>query len=427
MGKLVIMSEKELYRLEVIKKVSEKRLSQVQAANQLHITTRQVRRLLQSYTSLGPEGLSSRHRNKPSNNKVSSSLIEVAIKLITDHYHDFGPTFAAEKLAELHNIYLSKETIRKLMIQSGLWIPRAQRLKRAYQPRYRRDCYGELIQIDGSEHHWFEDRGPKCTLLVYIDDATSQLMELQFVNAESTFNYFESTKRYLQRHGKPIAFYSDKFSVFRVNAKEAKGGDKITQFGRALSELNIDIICANTCQAKGRVERANKTLQDRLIKEMRLRGISTIKEANQFLPEFMESYNHKFGKTPLNTRDLHRKLEAYEDLDEIFCWKEDRTVSHNLTIQYNKVLYLLENTQENLKLTRKRVTVYDYSDNSLKIKYKGKEIRHSILHDRLQRVDPGTIVENKRLSSVLAFIQQQQEQRTWERSKSAPRRRTLEY
>lgn len=422
MGKLVIMSEKELYRLEVIKKVSEKHLSQVQAANQLHITTRQVRRLLRSYTSLGPEGLSSRHRNKPSNNKLSNLLIESAIKLIADNYHDFGPTLAAEKLAELHHIYLSKETIRKFMIQAGLWVPRAQRLKRAYQPRYRRDCYGELIQIDGSEHDWFEDRAPKCTLLVYVDDATSQLMELQFVNAESTFNYFESTKRYLQKHGKPIAFYSDKFSVFRVNAKEAKGGDKITQFGRALGELNIDIICANTCQAKGRVERANKTLQDRLIKEMRLRGISTIKEANQFLPEFMESYNHKFGKAPLNSRNLHRKLEAYEDLDEIFCWKEDRTVSQSLTLQYNKVLYLLENTPENLKLVRKRVTVYDYSGNTIKIKYKGKEIPYSILHDRLQRVNPGTIVENKRLSSVLAFIQQQQEQRTWERSKSTPRR-----
>ncbi len=331
MGKLFIMSKKELYRLEVIKKVSEKRLSQVQAANQLQITTRQVRRLLRSYISLGPEGLSSRHRNKPSNNKISNSLIEAAIKLITDNYHDFGPTFAAEKLAELHNIYLSKETIRKLMIQAGIWIPRAQRLKRAYQPRYRRDCYGELIQIDGSEHHWFEDRGPKCTLLVYIDDATSQLMELQFVNAESTFNYFESTKRYLQRHGKPIAFYSDKFSVFRVNAKEAKGGDKITQFGRALYELNIDLLCANTCQAKGRVERTNKTLQDRLVKELRLSNISTIAEANAYMPEFMKDYNQRFAKEPLQSGDAHRLLQKYEIIDEIFCFKQERTISNSLT------------------------------------------------------------------------------------------------
>lgn len=168
---------------------------------------------------------------------------------------------------------------------------RRARLKPVHQPRYRRDCVGELIRIDGSEHWWFEGRGPKCTLLVYIDDATSRLMHPQFVQSESTFDYFAATRTYLERYGKPVAFYSDKHGVFRVNKKDAVGGDGMTQFGRALHAMNIDIICANSSQAKGRVERANGKLQDRLVKEMRLCGIDTIEAGNAFLPAFMEAYN----------------------------------------------------------------------------------------------------------------------------------------
>ena len=181
------------------------------------------------------------------------------------------------------------------MIDAELWIPINNRLKRVHQPRNRRECFGEQIQIDGSPHDWFEGRGPKCTLLVYIDDATGKLIECQFVKSESTFTYFDSTRRYIEKHGKPVAFYSDKHSVFRTNKKDALGGDGVTQFGRALGDLNIDIICANTPQAKGRVERVNRTLQDRLIKEMRLMNISDAEQGNKFLPEFMAKFNKKFG------------------------------------------------------------------------------------------------------------------------------------
>src|SRR5713226_1298472 len=197
-----------------------------------------------------------------------------------------------------------------------------------HQPRYRRDCMGELIQIDGSEHWWFEGRGPQCTLLVYIDDATSRLMHLQFVESESTFDYFAATRAYLECYGEPVAFYSDKHGVFRVNKKDAIGGDGMTQFGRALHALNIDIICANSSQAKGRVERANGTLQDRLVKEMRLSGIDTIAAGNAFLPAFMEQYNARFAKAPFEDRDVHRALViGHDDLDDAFAWKEERTVS----------------------------------------------------------------------------------------------------
>lgn len=209
------------------------------------------------------------------NRQLVPGLAEFALGIIRDNYADFGPTLACEKLAELHDVVLAKETVRQLMVRAGLCIPRKMRAPRIQQPRYRRACVGELIQIDGCDHRWFEERGPACTLLVYVDDATSRLMQLHFVKSESTFTYFDATRGYLELHGKPLAFYSDKASIFRINNKNAAGGDGQTQFGRAMNELNITGICANTSSAKGRVERAHLTLQDRLVKELRLRKIST--------------------------------------------------------------------------------------------------------------------------------------------------------
>ncbi|KXG13898.1 Integrase core domain protein [Pseudomonas aeruginosa] len=235
------------------------------------------------------------------------------------------------------------------MVDAGMWVPRKQRPPKVYQPRNRRACCGELIQIDGSDHRWFEDRGPACTLLVFIDDATSQLMHLHFTEAESTFSYFTATRAYLERHGKPLAFYSDKASVFRSNHKAPQGGDGYTQFGRAMYELNIES-CANSSQAKGRVERANLTLQDRLVKELRLRGISNMADANAFAAHFMASYNARFAKPPRSEHDCHRPLHSDEDLELIFAWREARRVSQRLTVQYDKVLYLLADTPQSRRL-----------------------------------------------------------------------------
>ena len=181
--------------------------------------------------------------------------------IVRSKYADFGPTLASEMLLEKDELKVSRETLRKWMIEEGLWLSRRQR-RAFHQPRLRRERYGELIQIDGSEHRWFEQRGEPCTLLVFIDDATSQFMQLSFVPSESADTYFEALRGYLERHGCPVAFYSDKHTVFRVNRPDAKGGSGMTQFGRALAELNIEIMCANSSQAKGRVERANRTLQD---------------------------------------------------------------------------------------------------------------------------------------------------------------------
>lgn len=237
--------------------------------------------------------------------------------LIRDSYADFGPTLAAEKLRERHGIHLAKETVRRIMIDAGFWVPRRQRPPRIHQPRNRRSCLGELVQIDGSDHAWFEDRAPACTLLVFVDDATGRLLQLLFVPTESTLAYFAATRAYLERHGKPQAFYSDKAGVFRVNAKDNAEGRGYTQFGRALYELNIDIVCANTSQAKGRVERMNGTLQDRLVKELRLHGINSMEAANRFAPIFMADFNARFGKTPRSEFDAHRPLRGDENLARI--------------------------------------------------------------------------------------------------------------
>jgi hypothetical protein len=384
------------------------------------LSKRQVQRLVNQYRASGASGLISRHRDRPSNHRYPDSLREHVLALVRRYYTDFGPTLACEKLLERHEITLSVTAVRRWMIDDGLWTPRKRRQPSIHQPRPRRDRFGELVQIDGSDHYWFEDRAPRCTLLVFIDDATGRLLQLRFVQSESTFDYFLTTRNYLEEFGKPVAFYSDKHSVFRVNKVGATGGNGMTQFGRALHELNIDIICANSSQAKGRVERANKTLQDRLVKELRLREISTLSEANAYVPEFIEAFNSRFAREPRQSKNSHRSLEPELELDDIFCWREDRTVSKALTVQYDKVLYLLDKELPLTKrLPRKRVTIYDYADGTIAIKYKGLALPYTIF-DKAAQIDQGQIVSNKRLGAVLAFAKDQQSDKARQRSQKAP-------
>ena len=242
----ITMSMRELDRLKTIQRVVDRMLRVGQAAEGLGISCRQLARLVKRYESGGAAGLVSAKCGRPSNNQLDDGVASRAVALIRQRYPDFGPTLACEKLRELHGMSLSKETVRKLMIEAGLWKPRRQRAAQIHQPRNRRACVGELIQIDGSDHAWFEDRAEACTLLVYIDDATSRLMQLHFVPTESTFAYFEATRAYLERHGKPVAFYSDKASVFRSTQESTESGRGVTQFGRVLYELNIDSWCANS-------------------------------------------------------------------------------------------------------------------------------------------------------------------------------------
>jgi len=407
------MSAKELNRLEILGRVLERRSTQAQAAQQLGLGVRQVERLCRKLRVEGPRGLVSQKRGRVSNRRLPSELRERTLLLVQSCYSDFGPTLAAEKLRECHGVIVSVETLRRWMIDAELWLPRSQRDRRVHQPRHRRSCVGELIQIDGCDHAWFEDRSPKCTLLVYVDDATSRLMELRFVASESTFDYFAATRTYLERHGKPVAFYSDQATVFRATASEARKEGGSTQFGRALSELNIDIVCANTPQAKGRVERAHLTLQDRLVKELRLRGLSTPEAANAYAPEFMAAYNERFGKDPKSDHNAHRPVRDDEDLARIFSWQEDRKISKELTLHYRRGVYLIESNPETLALRGQRCRVHTYADGRIELRHGERSLPFRAFEAQ-RRVTQANVVSHKRLGDVLSKIQAKQRKRDQE-------------
>src|SRR5271155_4296257 len=393
------MSGRELQRIEVLSEVVAKKRTERSAAAGLGISTRQTRRLLTAYRDSGGSALIHKARGRASNNHLIAGVREYAMAIVRSKYADFGPTLASEMLLEKDELKVSRETLRKWMIEEGLWLSRRQR-RSFHQPRLRRERYGELIQIDGGEHRWFEQRGEPCTLLVFIDDATSQLMQLSFVPSESTDTYFEALRGYLERHGCPVAFYSDKHTVFRVNRPDAKGGSGMTQFGRALAELNIEIMCANSSQAKGRVERANRTLQDRLVKELRLPGACDMESGNALLPDFLDRFNKRFAIPAASAENLHRKLNVPSSrLDDILCHRE---------LHYGRRQIILNRSELSEELAGKYVEVYDFSDRPLEVRWTGHSLPYRVF-DKEQRVNQSAIVENKRLGHALAIVKAQQD------------------
>jgi transposase InsO family protein len=301
----------ELERAKVIEAYAKGELKAAVAALRLQISTRQVRRLQERFAQAGLVGIASRRRGKPSNNQLDVGVAQSAISIIRERYADFGPTLACEMLREHHDLALSKETLRRLMVEAGLWIPRNARSMALYQPRERRACLGELVQIDGSRHAWFERRREACALLVFIDDATGRILHLHFSETESTDSYFIAMQPYLEQHGKPRAFYADRAAVFR---SPAANRHPPTQFQRAVNELGIELICANSPQAKGRVERVNRTLQDRLVKQLRLDRIDDIDTANKWVGKFIERYNEQFSCAAHSQLDAHMPLLPGDDL-----------------------------------------------------------------------------------------------------------------
>lgn len=362
-----------------MQRLQERRLSQKEAAEMLGLSTRQIKRLFRAYKAQGAKGLVSKRRGQTSNNQLEEELVQQVIDLIYERYRDFGPTLAHEKLVEVHGLQLSRESVRRIMITEGVWKARRAKKPAVHQMRERRACFGELVQIDGSDHDWFEGRGPRCTLLAYIDDATGQLMEAWFAPAETFFAYCEATQHYLERYGKPVAFYSDKHGIFRVNQPRPLGTTSgLTQFGRAMQELDIQIICAHSPQAKGRIERAYQTLQDRLVKELRLRGISDIASANAYSPEFREDYNRRFAVLPRSSHDAHRPLLQTEHLDRILAYQETRILSRNLTLQFNKVIYQIQTKRPTYALRNARVTVCENPKGEIIILYKNQSLEFSL-------------------------------------------------
>jgi len=250
-------------------------------------------------------------------------------------------------------------------------------------------------------------------------------MRLLFVESESTFGYFEATRGYLEQHGRPVAFYSDKAGVFRINAKQPAGGHGETQFARALAELNIDILCASSPQAKGRVERAHQTLQDRLVKELRLREIATLEAANAFAPLFVADYNRRFGRTPQSAHDAHRPLREQDRLNEVLRWKEQRKLTHNLTVHYRRALYIVRATPVSLALRGKLVDVHETDDGTVMIRHGDVEL-HATLFHKDRRVRQQDVADNKELAAILRVIQSAQlEQDARKRTKPTLRQRRL--
>jgi transposase len=397
------MSGSELQRIEVLAEVLSRRRTEASAATILGISTRQTRRLVAAYRASGGASVIHKSRGRPSNNRLMEGIREYAVELVRSNYADFGPSLAAEMLLTKHDLKVSRETLRKWMMADGLWLSRRQR-RRFHQPRLRREAFGELIQIDGSDHRWFEKRGDACTLLVFIDDATSRLVQLRFVLSESTDSYLTAVHGYVLAFGCPVAFYSDKHVVFRVNKPNAAGGAGMTQLGRALAELNIEIICANSSQAKGRVERVNRTLQDRLVKELRLANISDMDAGNAFLPSFLLAHNERFAVTPVRSEDMHRPLSVSADkLTDILCHREQRYVGSQLTLSYDRKRIVLERNSVTEGLGGKYVDVYDFPDGRLEVRTKGLLLPYRVF-SKDQRISHTAIVENKRLGHALAVI-----------------------
>lgn len=399
MDEILPMSSKELTRLEVMQRLKDKRLVQKEAALQLGLSVRQVKRLWQKYKKQAAKGLISQRRGKTSNHRLEAEVVQQALDLLKKKYSDFGPTLAHEKLQECDQVRISRESVRKLMMAEGMWKPRRRKQEVVHQMRERRACFGELVQIDGSDHAWFEARGERCTLLVFIDDATGQLVELRFVTDESFFAYCEAARSYFERCGKPVAFYSDRHGIFRVNAAQALGSTPgLTQFGRAMQELDIQIICANTPQAKGRVERVIQTLQDRLVKELRLRNISSLEAGNAFLPEYRADFNRRFAVQPRSTHDAHRPLLPSDNLDRILTWQKQTSLSKNLTLQYNKIIYQIQTERPVYTLQKAPVTVCENAQGDVMILYKDKPLAYTTFK---KLPSQATVVDTKHLNRSL--------------------------
>lgn len=390
------MSIKEANRLSVMRQVDKKILSMKKASEEMGVSLRQAKRIRHRYLRHGEMGLMSKHRGKISPNRIDPKLKGEVLRILhREEYIGFGPTLAKEKLQQRHGTYLSDETLRKWMIEDGLWEAKKQRKRKVYQRRLRRSRFGEMLQGDGSRHAWFEDRGEICTLVLFIDDATGCLTAGSFVPAETTEAYQSILEEHLMHYGRPLALYVDKHSIFRTCRETLKAAD--THFGRVLRDLEIELICAHSPQAKGRIERANSTLQDRLIKEMRLLKISTIEEANRYLPTFFREFNQKFGKAPRSAEDAHRPLRKSDDLERIFARRSSRIVSKNLSFQYDGVFYQIKTNFSN-RFRHATVNIIERPGKPILIEAGGKEYPYTKWEKEARHEKP-KILDSKALEA----------------------------
>ena len=366
------MSRRETKRLHIIHQALDKRITQKTAAELIDLSSRQIRRILKRVRKEGDDGISHRSRGKASNRRVPQKVKDKTLKLYREKYGDFGPTFACEKLFDVHEIKLSDETLRLWLNQES--IPYEKRKGRKHrQWRERKHHFGEMIQMDGAHHDWFEGRGPECVLMGYIDDATGKVNG-RFYDYEGTMPAMDSFKRYIKRYGIPQSVYLDKHSTYKSNAKQSLDDEledkkPMSQFERSLTELGVTVIHANSPQAKGRIERSFRTLQDRLVKEMRLARINSVVQANEFLIKYHPIYNAKFKVKPVSDVDVHQPTLSIRELNRIFCIREDRTLRNDFTIAYNGKLYQIKDA-----IKTQKVAVEERLDGSLHITHRGLDL-----------------------------------------------------
>jgi transposase len=372
---IITMSMREAKRLHLVRKVTEKRITQTEAAQMAGLCLRQLQRIVQRVRADGDPGVCHRARGRKPNNRIPQPVKDKAIKLCQGRYHEFGPTLASEKLLEKDRIKVSVETLRTWLLEAGL--PYRKRKKRPHrQWRERKACRGAMVQLDGSHHDWFEGRGPACVLMGYVDDATGEVYA-RFYDYEGTLPAMDSFKRYIKQYGIPQSVYLDRHSTYKATVHYQTIEDQLedrqlmSQFERSLQELGVTVIHAYSPQAKGRVERLFGTFQDRVIKEMRLAGIRNKDEGNAFLKTYLPVYNRRYRVSPAKDTDLHRSFKNHRDLDRILSIRSSRALRNDFTIAHNKRLYQIKDN-----IRAKKVTVEERTDGSMRILHNGQRLRY---------------------------------------------------
>ncbi len=395
---MIMARQGELRRLHVIQKVLERVIKQVEAAEILSLSSRQIRRIIKRIRIEGGKGIIHKSRGRPSNRRIPGKIRDKVIHLYRKQYPDFGPTLASEKLLERDGIRVNDETLRMWLIEAGDW--KKTRKRRGHrQWRERKHHYGEMVQMDGSHHDWFEGRGPGCVLMGYIDDATGAVFG-RFYGYEGTIPAMDSFKRYIRKRGLPLKVYLDKHSTYKSTAKatieeELEGVEPLSEFERALKELGVEVSHAHSPQAKGRIERLFRTFQDRVIKEMRLRGVKTIEEGNKFLEEYLPLYNKRFSVRPREKDDVHRPFPRGMDLNSILCIKTERTLRNDFTVAHNHKLYQIEDATKASK-----VIVQDRMDGSMIITYQGQALRFKEITERPIRENKQPVATKRRKTYI---------------------------
>ncbi len=363
------MSEKAVKRHEVLALVEAGAITQKEGARRLEVTARQMRRIVKCFRQEGPAGLNSKRYGQKPGNAINEAVRQEILGLAQSRYQGFGPTLLTEKLVGEQGIALSVESVRQTLMAGGCWQAKSGREIKRHPMRERRPRFGELIQIDGSPHDWFEGRRAACTLLVLIDDATGRLTQLRFMPTETTLGYMHCLHDHILERGMPMALYSDRHSIFRVNGEH----EGETQWGRAMATLGIEQICANSPQAKGRVERVNQTLQDRLVKEMRLMEINSPEQANAWLPQYVTEFNAQFAVEATQPEDAHVPwTKDAVALREILSQHEERTLSKELTLSYNSRCLQVIVSGSGRGLRRAKVKIHEHFDGSMEVRRQGR-------------------------------------------------------